>query len=504
MRRVRQRASWSPWRTASASSSSTTLSVAAQAMLAVTIGAGCARATQEPATVILRPGQSIQRAVESAPEGTTFRLEPGTYRQQTIQPRNRQRFIGEGEVILNGAMELQSWTRHGDFWLSAALPPALPFHGECDASQPLCGHREDLFVDNSLYRRVMSLAELGPGRWYREADRAYVADDPSQRSVELGATPQAFGGDAEGVVLESLIVEKYASDAQYGAIYGDDARGWLIANVTARWNHGVGLSFGSSTRVIGGSFSHNGQLGIGGIGEGSTIQGVEIAFNNYAGYDSDWEAGGTKFWETIGLVVRDSCVHHNGGPGLWSDKDNIDLLYDNNKVFLNAREGVKHEISSRAIIRNNIVTHNGTSRFDQWLWGSQILIQNSNNVQAYRNLIEVSGSFGNGIGVIYQDRGHGDYGPWDATNNKIYDNTIVYLGRRGQSGIVTDTGDNGIWRSASNEFDYNHYIVTSGTTEYWTTRNQDARWSEIRELGLERNSELIVAQPTPVTLVCKR
>ena len=45
----------------------------------------------------------------------------------------------------------------------------------------------------------------------------------------------------------------------------------------------------------GGSFSHNGQIGIAGSGgEGSRIEGVEIAFNNYAGYDADWEAGGTQ------------------------------------------------------------------------------------------------------------------------------------------------------------------------------------------------------------------
>ena len=208
-------------------------------------------------------------------------------------------------------------------------------------------------------------------------------------------------------MLENLVVEKYASDAQQGAIYPDRARGWRISDVTARWNHGVGLSFGPETRVSGGSFSHNGQLGIGGTGEGSTIEGVEIAFNNYAGYNSGWEAGGTKFWETKDLIVRDSCIHHNGGPGLWTDNDNIGALYEGNKVFMNADDGIKHEISYDATIRNNIVAHNGTSGFDIWLWGSQILIQNSSNVEVYGNLVEVSDGFGNGIGVIYQDRGEG-------------------------------------------------------------------------------------------------
>ena len=37
-----------------------------------------------------------------------------------------------------------------------------------------------------------------------------------------------------------------------------------------------------------------------------------------------------------------------------------------------------------------MVAHNGTSGFDVWLWGSQILIQNSANVEVYDNLVEVS------------------------------------------------------------------------------------------------------------------
>ena len=206
-------------------------------------------------------------------------------------------------------MELRRWTRGGGFWKADGLPAPLGFHGECADGRDLCSRREDLFVDGRRYERVDSLAGLGPGRWYYGDQRAYLSDDPSGRAVELAVTPLAFGGEAENVVLQDLIVEKYASDAQEGAIYADDARGWQLLNVTARWNHGAGLSFGPHTQVIGGSYSHNGQLGIAGSGgAGSQIQGVEIAFNNYAGYDPRWEAGGTKFWETTGLVVRE-LVH---------------------------------------------------------------------------------------------------------------------------------------------------------------------------------------------------
>ena len=462
-----------------------------------------AQPAQEQATVTVKPGQNIQEIVDQASEGVRFLFEPGVYRRQTLYPKNRQEFVGQPGVILSGAMELKAWTRESTFWMAEGLPRPLSFHGECADGRDRCQLREDLFFNGRLYQRVQALGELGPGRWYYEKQRAYLADDPTGQSVELGVTPMAFGGDADYVVLKDLIVEKYASDSQEGAIFTDDARGWLIANVIARWNHGAGLTFGSNTRVEGGSFSYNGQLGMAGIGEGSSVNGAEIAFNNYAGYDSKWEAGGTKFWETKGLVVHDSCIHHNAGPGLWTDNDNVDVVYDGNKVFMNADDGIKHEISYGAIIRNNVVLRNGTSGFDDWLWGSQILIQNSSDVDVYGNLVEISDEFGNGIGVIYQDRGEGIYGPWNADNIRVRNNTIIHLGSHGKNGVVTDTEGGWFWKNADNRFDRNTYVVADRDIKYWTSNDRDAVWNHVEELGLEANGELIVEQRAPIELSCR-
>ena len=466
-------------------------------------GGAYALAAGDDAAVVLQPGQDIQAIVARSPEGTRFLFEPGIYRQQTIYPKNGQRFVGRDGAILSGAMELTTWSKDAGLWIAQGIPVPLSFHGECADGRDLCKLREDLFVDGRLFERVGALDELGPGRWYYADARAYLADDPTGHSVELGVTPLAFGGDAQDVVLKNLIVEKYASDAQEGAIYADDARGWRITNVTARWNHGAGLSFGPETRVRGGSFSHNGQLGIAGSGgEGSRIQGVEIAFNNYAGYNARWEAGGTKFWATQGLIVRDSCIHHNAGPGLWTDNDNIDTVYENNKVFMNANEGIKHEISYAAVIRNNLVARNATSGRDNWLWGSQILIQDSSNVDVYGNLVETAGAFGNGIGVIYQDRGSGIYGAWQAVNNSVHHNTIIHRGGRGRSGIVTDTGDQLFWREADNRFDSNTYIVADATFAHWDFTDLQRAWDDTKGLGFEANGKLLIERPAAIKLAC--
>jgi parallel beta-helix repeat protein len=470
-----------------------------------TIGiTGCAPAAQSQQTIVLKPGQDLESIVAHAPEGTRFLFEPGIYRQQTIGPKNRQEFIGQGGAILSGAMVLANWTEDSGRWRHEGLPEALPFKGECADGRALCAHREDLFFNGRLYQRVELIDHLAPGRWYYDDNSAYLADDPRGHLIEIGVTHGAFAGDAEGVVIEDLIVEKYASNAQEGAIFADDGRGWRIANVTARWNHGVGLSLGPETQVEGGSFSHNGQLGIRGWGgDGSRIEGAEIAYNNYAGYDPWWEAGGAKFLDTTGLIVQSSCVHHNQGRGLWTDYDNRNTLYEANMVFSNANDGIKHEISYDAIIRDNTVAANGYD-YDNWLWGSQILVQNSSGVRVHGNLVQVSADFGNGVGIVHQDRGEGAYGPWHAVRNAVYDNTIIHLGSHGRNGIATDVDEASFWQEAKNEFDGNTYIVADPEAEHWTSIDQRAVWREVAQLGIESKGALIIEQRAPMALSCGR
>ena len=106
-----------------------------------------------------------------APEGTRFLFEPGIYRQQTIRPKNRQEFIGQEGVILSGAMVLASWTNDSGLWEHEGLPRPLRFHGECEDGGQLCQFREDLFINDRLYKRVETLDDLAPGKWFYEDGR---------------------------------------------------------------------------------------------------------------------------------------------------------------------------------------------------------------------------------------------------------------------------------------------------------------------------------------------
>lgn len=453
--------------------------------------------------IVLKPGDNIQAAVDKAPEGAKFLLQPGTYRLQQVQPKDGQQFIGQQGAIVNGAAIVRNWHFDGNdrLWAAGNLPDPLRLSGRCEKGVTECRHREDLFVGGKRQVRVGSKEALGPGKWYFEDHTAYLSADPGDALVELSVLPVGFFGDGNNVVLRNFTVEKYATAAQEGAIDARKGADWQVIDMTVRWNRGVGLYMGQGMKVLRGAVVHNGQLGIGGENDFGLVDGVEIAYNNYAGFSAAWEAGGSKFVYSDGLVVRNNCVHHNEGPGLWTDIDNINILYEGNKVFRNANDGIKHEISYKAVIRNNFVAENGYGH-DIWLWGSQILVQNSSNVEVYGNTAYVAPDYGNGISVIHQERGEGKYGPRVAHNNSIHDNTVVFLGRKGAGGIVADYDTDAFWKDNNNIFRSNKYFGVMPNRPFWNLDERNRLWSYVVEHGKDQGSTISADKPAMPKLSC--
>ncbi len=120
-----------------------------------------------------------------------------------------------------------------------------------------------------------------------------------------------------------------------------------------------------------------------------------------------WEAGGVKLTNTNNLVVRGNYSLSNDGMGLWTDENNINTLYKNNTTNDNTWMGIVHEISYRAVIRNNTVLRNSFG-YPYWIAAAGILVAASSDVEVYGNYLD--GSAG-GIGGMQQNRGSGAYGP---------------------------------------------------------------------------------------------
>jgi hypothetical protein len=442
--------------------------------------------TPAPPTVNLSPGADIQAAVTAAPAGTTFVLAAGLYRMQRVQPKNGDIFNGQGSVVLNGSeiLSFQLDPAGSGLWVANASVN-LPSSGYCQKTYPLCGFPQDLFIDNVLQIPVDSAQGLKSGNWFFDHSKGivYLSGNPAGHLVELGGQRYAFFGGASNVQINNLIVEKFCTPAQQGAIGGDaSGTGWVVNKVESRWNHGRGISLGSGSQILNSFIHHNGQLGIGLKGENSKAIKNEISWNNYAGFSLPWEAGGSKFWATTNLLVQSNYVHDNNGPGLWTDFNNVGTVYDSNTVTNNLGEGITHEISFNATIRNNIVKGNGKSA-TVWLWHAQISIQNSSNVEVYGNTVEVPVGGGNGIVIINQKRGAGTLGPWVAANNYVHGNTITHLGPNGASGFVDDTHGN---NTLGNRFDFDHYIVPNTTRNFWQWSNGE-NWLGFKAAGEEQH-----------------
>jgi hypothetical protein len=426
-------------------------------------------AEAEDETIIrIQPGTNASEIVQEAPAGSTFEFAPGVHRRFAVKPRDGTTFIGLEGAILSGAAVLSDPTAIAGGWRYDGYEFTGVDHGKCIKGYDGCGLSQDLFIDDVMIWQVTDRADLEPGTWYWEGTSIYIADDPTNRRVELSIDKRAFVGDSDNVTIKNIVIEKYATPAQSGAVQstapggGDRGNGWLIEDVEVRGAHGAGIRAGDDTIVRRVYLHHNGQLGIMvSRGINVLIEDSELAFNNIAGFRWSWEGGGAKFTRTKGLTVRRTYSHDNTGPGLWTDIDAIDTLYDSNRIADNTGPGIFHEISYAATIRDNVVEGNGFG-FSKWLWGAGILVAASPDVEVFGNEVRRNA---NGIAGIQQNRGTGEYGPHLLSALYVHDNTIELAD--GGMGLVTDTGDKSVFTDRGNVFDRNIYEGDAGRAYSW-------------------------------------
>lgn len=300
----------------------------------------------------------------------------------------------------------------------------------------------------------------------------------------------AFDGLARNVTIRGLIIENYRSRVQEGAIHGgghtnaEASTGWVIEGNEIRRNASVGVRTGHRMQVRGNWIHHNGQLGVSGIGDDIVVEGNEIAWNNdQKKFEYRWEAGATKFVQTRRLVVRNNRIHHNWGPGVWMDDDNIDVTVEGNLVEDNADTGIFHEIGYAAVIRNNTVRRNGFDRA-AWAYGAGILVAHSPDVEVSGNTVE--DNF-NGIMAIQQARGSGAYGPHRLDNLHVHHNRIVQRVGQWAAGVAQDVGDRGVF-ARNLRFLTNQYVL-GGATRSFEWENAQRTRAEWLGYGLDAGSQ---------------
>jgi hypothetical protein len=480
--------------------------------------------------VTVAPADDLQRAIDTYPARTTFCLEAGVHRLVHARPKDGQRFIGRGlDTILSGARILAAADASRDgagrwYWAGQtqqSAPHGVLIRSGFPAARPNEGDRysEELFVTASgdprdpprRYQRVLGFAELGPGRWYldEDANRIYMTDDPARLGlIETSVASTAISAPARleraNVVIQNLVVEKYASGAQQAAVGGSGATDWDFRSVTVRYNHGAGVELGPGTIIEHCKIHHMGQIGLLGGGDATTrptvLRDTEVADNRTLSFDPDWETGGAKFTRSFGqgMIVENSWFHDNSGGGLWFDIDNYNVVIRSNRFEDNQRWGVFYEVSRQARIYLNEVlgTTNGPEGFVDK--GAGILVSNSADVDIYQNLLR-----DNDNGIFINEDGKATRWAQDTYREglphihdvDIHENDIGM--RRGVTGMRVENGDpNGYWQPSNVRFADNTYRVDATAERFIGVDNNLYRFHEWDALGNDGNGRALPISTT--------
>ena len=469
--------------------------------LLLTVGAALAGvddASCPRGAIDVLPGNPVQAAVDQAGEGAVFCLKSGIHRAQAIRPRARQMFYGEAGTILNGSLPVEGFAREADHWVATSRLQRVGKSGECVPSAPACDRPQAVFRDDQPLTRVLSRQALKRDEVYIDeaSSQIYLADDPATHKIETTVAKFAFESVATDVVIRNLTVEKYGTPAQRGAIHAREGARWLIENCVVRLNSGAGISVGTGTRVHACDIYRNGQIGIEGDGKDIVVDGNHIWSNNIYGFDPGWEGGGVKIAESAGVVMRGNHVHDNVGPGLWCDIECRDVVYEDNLVENNEHAGIFQEISFNAVIRRNVLRHNGRGR--GWFWDSGILVAASQDVEVTGNIITVEAG-ACGIMLIDQARRSDGGRLYKTRDNTVSGNDMTFEGAPCAGGASdTKPADENfaIIENGNNRFDNNTYRVRGmGGPARFVWGHEVTSWAGFRRKGLEPNGRLIPVEP---------
>ena len=333
--------------------------------------------------VKLQPGDDINAVIAQHPPGSTFLLGAGVYRMQSVTLRDGDVLMGEYGAELNGSRLVTEVSREGDYWVLPEQTQQGKVFDKCFPEFPACKYPEQVFIDDRLLSQVESLQQLRSGTFYFDYrnDKIYLADNPEDKKLEVSVTPQAIEG-APNAVISNLIITKYAQSGDWMTVRSFPDM--VVQYNDVGFNASIGLSLSHRVHAHHNRIHHSGRLGVIDVQSHDVkFEYNELAFNNTFGYDYNWEAGGSKFLETRNMLIAHNYVHHNFGPGLWTDYDNQDTLYEYNKVISNTASGIFHEVSGSAEIRFNEINHNGTNGIE---------ISNSSDTDVYRNILKGNAS----------------------------------------------------------------------------------------------------------------
>jgi len=428
--------------------------------------------------VVIRPGDNFESIVNNKPAGTSFFVKAGKYRLQEIKPKSGMTFVAESGAIMSGAKKLTTFGQSGGLWYatgqtqgSGGLSPGSEW-GKCDPGYTACVFPQQLFVGNSLLWQVKSKSQVGPGKWFFDYanDRIWFADNPTGKTVETSVATYAFHGNANNVHIEGFVIERYATPGRQGTInmrigrVGSPASNWTIKDNTIRYNHGYGIKVEDGADIIGNRIHHMGQMGIGGAYAANVlVKNNDLSYNCISGFQCFGFGGGAlKLNNMTNLTMRGNHVHDNPSHGLHVDQESVNTVYEDNIIVDNEGNGIHHEISGSAIIRNNVIERNGFRSNGAKNFG--ILVLSSSDTEVYGNTLK-----GNANGILGRQDSRANISK--LRNLWVHHNDITLDGVARVGLAIEGTSDTSYFTSKNNKFQSNDY-----TFEYSNSNFKPFKW----------------------------
>lgn len=461
------------------------------------------------------PVKTINKAVSLVASGGTIVLRSGTYRDwsnsngTTFAPVSKvitiQAYPHE-QVWFDGADVVTGWTNDGaGHWYKDWNTPsfcngnyyAYPYNAQPTANNGPCSHYDMyyaqsgtsvttaagdpqmVFINGTQADEVTTLAAAIGGKFYYDQTnkRIYISTDPTGKTVELAARPNALILTGSGSQIRGLGFRHYASNEQNNsteaAVILSSTNQTAENNVfTLNAGAGLGMSNPVNQHINHNVFAYNGFDGAEGNGhqhstgaaDNPVIENNLFNHNNNEGFGYNCSAScsqaAIKISHMVGFTFRNNIVNNTvNGQGFWCDLACSNGIMVNNYISGNGKAGIMYEVSDTGIIASNVTINNYT--------GIRVA---ASHTRIYNNTLYKNTS-DRDIWVYDDPRSYGvggwtDVGP-DTTdvsivNNVVASTTPIIVRGEGPNTAQTSPNSPGYFTT----IDYNAYnrINTSGQT----------------------------------------
>ena len=368
---------------------------------------------------------SLQAKIDAALTGSTVSVRGDCIYRQQVSISKALTLVGQSGAEIRGSNVFSGWSAAGGNWVSSSTVPTLgtnPSGASCQPNTSECTRPQQVFINGTPQTQVAVGVDPAAGQFALDsARRVVLGSDPSGKQVEVTVRQRWVRVNAGGVTIDNIDMRHAGNGAGYQAALLDDrGSNFTIKNSQLSYAHGavLGMSGGSNMRAENNDIHHGGQLGIHSYGGTTILTNNKIHDNNFADYNSGWEAAGLKATFQSGSQWTNNEVYNNAGTGLWCDLKCDSVTIANNRIHHNEKSAIFYEISSRGTIRDNVVWENGW-RYAGGAWAGAIRAVNCDGCEIARNTLAWNYS---GISVVATPRTEQPL----TRNNWVHDNRIYF------------------------------------------------------------------------------